>query len=49
MQSALSSDGIRVYKMAITQSAHSGKSQDLIEKFGISSKAIVDKVRALVQ
>ena len=48
VQSALSTDGIPVYKIAITQIAHSGKPQDLIEKFGISSKAIVEKVRALV-
>ena len=47
VQSALSSERIPVYKIAITRIAHSGKPRDLIEKFGISSKAIVEKVRAL--
>jgi transketolase len=49
VQSALSTEGIPVYKIAITQIPHSGKPDELIEKFGISSKAISAKVRALVK
>ncbi len=40
---------IPVYKIAVTQIPHSGKREELIEKFGISSKAISAKVRALVK
>jgi transketolase len=49
VQSALSAERIPVYKIAITEIPHSGKPQELIEKFGISSKAIQAKVRALVK
>lgn len=49
VQSALSTEGIPVYKIAVTQIPHSGKPEELIEKFGISSKAIAAKVRALVK
>ena len=48
VQSALAAEGIPVYKIAITQIPHSGKPQELIEKFGISSKAVIAKVRELV-
>jgi transketolase len=47
VQSALSTKQIAVHKMAINAIPHSGKPQELIEKFGISSKAIVAKVREL--
>jgi|SRR5579864_1415636 len=49
VQSALSTQSIPVYKLAITEIPHSGKPGELIEKFGISSKAIGDKVRELVK
>jgi transketolase len=48
VQSALSPEGIRVDKIAVTGIPHSGKPQELIEKFGISSKAIVAAVRELI-
>lgn len=47
VQSALSPEGIRVRKIAVTGIPHSGTPQELIEKFGISSKAIVAAVKAL--
>jgi transketolase len=37
VHSALSAEGIPVYKIAVTGIPHSGKPEDLIEKFGISS------------
>jgi transketolase len=49
VQSALAAEGIRVSKIAVTEIPHSGKPQELIEKFGISSKAVIAKVRQLVE
>jgi transketolase len=47
--SALSADRIPVYKIAVTEIPHSGKPQELIERYGISSKAIVAKARELMK
>ncbi len=49
VQSALAAEGIPVYKIAVTEIPHSGKPEELIEKFGISSKAVIAKVRKLVE
>jgi transketolase len=49
VQSALATEGIPVYKIAVTEIPHSGKPQELIERFGISSKAVIAKVRKLVE
>jgi transketolase len=49
VQAALSAERIPVHKIAVTGIPHSGKPQELIEKFGISSKAIAAKVRELVK
>ncbi len=49
VQSALSPSGIPVHKIAVTEIPHSGKPQELVEKFGISSKSIVAKVKELVK
>jgi transketolase len=49
VQSVLSAERIPVHKIAVTEIPHSGKPQELIEKYGISSKAIVTKVRELVK
>jgi transketolase len=49
VQSALSTERIPVFKIAVTEIPHSGKPQELIERYGISSKAIVAKVRELVK
>lgn len=49
VQSALSAERIPVYKIGVTEIPHSGKPQELIEKFGISSKSIIAKVKELVK
>jgi transketolase len=49
VKSILSTERIPVYKIAVTGIPHSGKPQELMEKFGISSKAIVTKIRELVK
>jgi transketolase len=49
VQSVLSPERIPVHKIAITEIPRGGKPQELIEKFGISSKAIVAKVRELAK
>lgn len=46
--SALASEGIKVYKMGIQQIPHSGKPDQLIDHYGISARAIVEKVKQLV-
>ena len=46
--SALASEGVKVYKMGIQQIPHSGKPDQLIDHYGISARAIVDKVKQLV-
>jgi transketolase len=43
----LSRDGIRVYKLAVTELPHSGKAEELLAKFGIDAAAIVKKVKTL--
>ena len=47
--SVLSTERIPVHKIAVTEIPHSGKPQELVEKFGISSKAIIAKVKELVK
>ena len=49
VQSALAAEGIPVYKIAVTEVPHSGAPQELIEKFGISSQAVIAKVREVVE
>ena len=49
VQSVLSTERIPVYKIAVTGIPHSGKPQELMEKFGISSEAIVARTRELVK
>jgi transketolase len=43
----LSSDGIKVTKLAIRELPHSGKAEELLVKYGIDSTAIVRAVKAL--
>jgi len=43
----LSVDGIKVHKLAVTGLPHSGKAEELLEKFGIDAAAIVKKVKSL--
>jgi transketolase len=40
----LSRDGVRVHKLAIRELPHSGTSRELLEKYGIDSKAIIRQV-----
>jgi transaldolase len=47
--SALAEESVRVYKLAVREIAHSGKAQELIEKFGISSGHIVNAVKSALQ
>jgi transketolase len=49
VQSALAEEGIPVYKIAVTEIPHSGTPRELIEKFGISSNAVIAKVREVVE
>ncbi len=45
----LSSEGIRVHKLAVFEDPRSGKPEELLAKYKIDSTAIVEKVRSLVQ
>jgi transketolase len=44
----LSSEGIRVHKLAVTELPRSGKAEELLAKYGIDAAAIVSKVKAIV-
>jgi transketolase len=46
--SAVGSEGIKVHKMAVTEIPHSGKPEELIDRYGISARHIVEKVTKLV-
>ncbi len=46
--SALAEEGIRLTKMGIGQIPHSGKPDQLLDYYGISARAIVEKVKQLV-
>ena len=48
VMSAVGSEGIKVHKMAVTEIAHSGKPEELMDRYGISAKHIVEKVKSLV-
>jgi len=43
----LSSEGIKVHKLAVFELPHSGKPEELLAKYGIDANAIVRKVKAL--
>jgi deoxyxylulose-5-phosphate synthase len=47
--SALAEEKIRAYKLAVREIPHSGKAEELIEKFGISSSRIVETVKAALR
>ena len=44
----LSSDGIRVHKLAVVDLPRSGKPEELVAKYNIDSAAIIRKVKSLV-
>ena len=43
----LSSEGIKVHKLAVRELPHSGKPEELLAKYGIDAAAIVKKVKSL--
>lgn len=46
--SAMAGEGVRLTKMGICQIPHSGKPDQLLDHYGISARAIVEKVKQLV-
>jgi transketolase len=47
--SALAQENIQTYKLAVREIAHSGEAGELIDKFGISSRHIVNAVKSALQ
>jgi transketolase len=47
--SALSTEGVRLHKMGIQEIAHSGKPAQLLDHYGLSARAIIEKVNQLVE
>ena len=45
---ALSGEGVRVHKLAIREIPHSGKPVELLDRYGISSRAIIESAKQLV-
>ncbi len=45
---ALASEEVRIKKLAIREIPHSGKSAELLDRYGISSRAIIETVRQLL-
>jgi len=46
--SAVGSEGIRVYKLAVREIPHSGKPDELLDRFGISARAIVEATKKIL-
>ena len=47
--SALSADRVAVHKMAVREIAHSGKPDELLDRYGISRRHIVEKVKEIIK
>ena len=45
---AVNHDGVIVHKMAVTEIPHSGKPEQLLDRYGLSARHIVEKVKKLV-
>jgi transketolase len=45
---AVGSEGVRVHKMAVREIPHSGKPDELVDRFGLSARAIVETVKKLL-
>ena len=45
---ALSSEGVRVHKLAVREIPHSGKPAELVDRYGISAHSIVETAKRLV-
>jgi transketolase len=46
---AVSTEGIKVHKLAVRQIPHSGKPEELIDHYGIGARAIVEAVNHIVK
>jgi transketolase len=46
--SAVGSEGVRMYKMAVREIPHSGKPDELIDRYGISARAIVETAKRIL-
>jgi transketolase len=46
--SAVGSEGVRVNKLAVREIPHSGKPDELLDRYGISARVIVETVKKLV-
>ena len=46
--SALATEGFKVHKLAVRAIPRSGQPEELLDRFGISARHIVDKIRSLV-
>lgn len=46
--SAVGSEGIRVHKLAVREIPHSGKPEELLDRYGISARVIVETAKKLV-
>ncbi len=45
---ALAEENVRVHKLAVREIAHSGKEAELLDKFGISARHIIEAVKAAI-
>jgi transketolase len=48
VQSAVASEGVLVYKLAVREVPHSGKPEELLDRYGLSARAIIETVKKLV-
>ena len=46
--SVVASEGVKVHQLAVNGIPQSGKADELMDKFGISTKCIVSKVKEIV-
>ncbi len=46
--SALAAEGVRVHKLAVREIPHSGKPEELIDRFGLSARVIVETAKQLL-
>lgn len=46
--SAVGADGIRVHKLAVREIPHSGKPDELLDRYGISARAIVEAAKQII-
>ena len=46
--SAVGSEGIRVHKLAVREIPHSGKPEELVDRFGISARTIVETAKRIL-